>query len=139
MTIDNHRAAEPVLCDYCQQSAELVDSVVVYGRSYGMIWLCRPCDAYVGVHKNSPRHAPLGRLANAELRYWKRRAHAAFDPLWQRKMARDRVSKSEARKLAYHWLAEQLGLSVQQCHIGMFDVATCQRVMEICAPYGRKR
>ena len=31
--------------------------------------------AYVGVHKGTDK--PLGRLANAELRYWKKRAHAA--------------------------------------------------------------
>jgi len=73
-----------VICPYCGKNAVLTDSAVVYhGRSYGMIWLCRPCWAYVGTHKNSRKHAPLGRIANAELRDWKKKVHAAFDPLWK--------------------------------------------------------
>ena len=71
-----------VYCDYCGRQAEYVDSKVIYGKSYGMMYLCRNCMAYVGVHKGTDK--PLGRLANAELRYWKKRAHAVFDPLWQR-------------------------------------------------------
>lgn len=45
-----------VYCDYCGKRAEFVDSKVVHGRSYGMIYLCRHCMAYVGVHKGRPRH-----------------------------------------------------------------------------------
>lgn len=73
-----------VHCDYCGRRAEYVDSKVIYGKSYGMIYLCRNCMAYVGVHKGSDK--PLGRLANAQLRHWKKEAHAAFDPpleVWQ--------------------------------------------------------
>jgi len=46
-----------------------------------MIYLCRSCDAYVGVHKGTDK--PKGRLANAELREYKKKAHSAFDPLWR--------------------------------------------------------
>ena len=72
-----------VYCDYCGRRAEFVDSKVVYGRSYGMIYLCRchPGYAFVGVHKGTDR--PLGRLADMELRELKKQAHAAFDPLWK--------------------------------------------------------
>lgn len=38
-----------VICPYCEKPAEFVDSSVIYGRSYGMIYLCRKCGAYVGV------------------------------------------------------------------------------------------
>lgn len=64
---------------------------------------------------------PLGRLANAELRQAKRAAHAAFDPLWQ--------SRRMSRRSAYAWLAQQLGIAVEDCHIGMFDTESCQRVI----------
>lgn len=134
-TLRHTKTAKPmdVRCPYCGRPAELVDSAEVYGgRSYGMIWVCRPCDAYVGCHKNSPRYAPLGRLANAELREWKQRAHAVFDPLWQRKMQRDKCSKSAARSAGYQWLAGRLGIEVKDCHIGMFDVDICRRVVEAC-------
>lgn len=52
-----------VYCDYCGRRAEFVDSKIVYGKSYGMMYLCRHCMAYVGVHKGTSR--PLGRLADA--------------------------------------------------------------------------
>lgn len=127
-----------VYCDYCGEKAELVDSKVIYGRSYGhKVWLCRKCMAYVGCHKGTDK--PLGRLANAELRYWKRRAHDAFDPLW--KYGRFRGY----RNAAYAWLAQKMGIPVEKTHIGMFDVAQCKKVIEIIKNdtyggknYGRK-
>ena len=116
-----------VFCPYCGKRAEFVDSAEVYhGRSYGMIYLCRPCDAYVGCHGNGKGDSPKGRLANAELRRWKIAAHNAFDPLWKYGPFRGR------RNAAYAWLAEQMGLPKEQTHIGMFDVAQCQQVIQIC-------
>ena len=118
-------------CPYCEAEAKLIDSKEIYGRSYGMIWICRPCGAYVGTHKNS-NNKPLGRLANAELREWKIRAHAVFDPMWKKKMQREECSKSEARKAGYKWLAKQIGIDAKDCHIGMFDVETCKKVVDVC-------
>ena len=112
-----------IYCDYCGRRTEYVDSSVIYGRSYGMIYLCRPCRAYVGVHKGSDK--PLGRLANAELREWKKRAHDAFDPLWKYGRFRHR------RNAAYAWLAEQMGLPKEETHIGMFDAPKCKQVIQI--------
>ena len=119
-------------CPYCKQPAKLVDSKEIYGISYGWAWFCKPCKAWVGCHKNSKKHAPLGRLANAELRYWKKKAHAVFDPLWQRKMKRDNCTKGQARKAAYKWLAKQLQIEIKDCHVGMFDVEKCKKTVEAC-------
>lgn len=113
-----------VICPYCGERAEFVDSKIVYGKSYGKIYLCRKCLAYVGVHKGTDK--PLGRLANAELRYWKKAAHAAFDPIW--KYGRFRGY----RNAAYGWLAGRMGLPVEETHIGMFDVAQCKKAIQIC-------
>jgi len=126
-----------VTCPYCGGDAELVDSAEVYdGRSYGPIYLCRPCQAWVGVHKAGPlKWEPLGRLADAELRQWKRRAHDAFDVLWKAKMATG-YSKGIARRLGYRWLADTLGIEEHRCHIGMFDVDQCRRVVEVCSRRG---
>lgn len=120
-----------VYCDYCGWKAEFVDSKVIYGRSYGMVYLCRNCMAYVGVHKGTAK--PLGRLANAQLRYWKKQAHAAFDPLWQYGQFKGH------RNVAYAWLAERMRLPVEQIHIGMFDVGDCKRVIAICNTERRYR
>lgn len=109
------------LCPYCLEKPELVDSEIIYGKSYGNIWLCRNCGARVGVHTDT--NEPLGRLADEELRTWKKKAHATFDLLWkQGHMKRDE---------AYKWLAEKLGINHEFCHIGMFSVKYCKKTVEV--------
>ena len=120
------------ICPYCECKTEYVDSAVVYGRSYGMIYLCRKCDAYVGVHKGTSN--ALGRLANAELRHWKKEAHKYFDALWQKKMTKG-FTKHEARGGAYKWLSKEMGLHIDLTHIGMMDVEQCKRVVELCGAW----
>ena len=107
-----------VECPYCDRLAVLTDSSEVYSRSFGTIWLCAPCKAWVGVHKNS------------ETRHARKMAHARFDPLWQNRPAG--TPKGKARSAAYAWLADHLGIPVKDCHIGLFDLKTCVRVIEIC-------
>jgi hypothetical protein len=112
-----------VICPYCIKPAKLVDSIVVYRTaSYGMMWLCAPCDAYVGTHRDSKQHIPLGRLANAELRKWKIRAHAAFDPLWK--------NGEMSRGKAYLLMQDLMGISAGQAHIGEFTVDDCKLLIE---------
>jgi sigma54-dependent transcription regulator len=50
-----------------------------------------------------------------------------------------RLAKKNRRRLrrvmrprAYAWLAHQLGLGPGECHIALFDRATCERVVEVC-------
>jgi uncharacterized protein YbaR (Trm112 family) len=119
-------------CPYCNQPTQYVDSKRVYMKSYGMIYLCEPCGSWVGVHEGTNK--ALGRLANRELRKWKKNAHKYFDPLWQKKM-RQGCSKKDARHKAYKWLSEQMGIDFEFTHIGMFDVDQCKQVVEICKPF----
>ena len=115
--------SSPILCPYCSKPAEFVDSAEIYhGRSYGMLYLCRPCDAYVGCH---PDGSPLGVLANKELRTWRKNAHACFDHFWKNE-------KPMSRSDAYTWLAEQMGIESKDGHIGMFNVDQCRKVIEVC-------
>ena len=132
-------------CPYCHQPVQLVTGTAIYPRRPDLASLkfhrCAPCDAYVGCHKPgdytvisgnkviSDGALPLGRLANAELRRAKQRAHAAFDPIWQGRIM--------GRKQAYAWLAKQLGLAADEAHIGEFDVARCGRVIEVCEKFNR--
>jgi len=109
-----------IKCPYCQQLAEFVDSSEVYGRSYGMIYLCRSCNAYVGTHKRTNK--PLGRLANAELRHWKIEAHRVFDKLWK--------DRTMSRRSAYKYMQKVMQLPADLCHIGMFDVEQCKLLIE---------
>lgn len=109
------------ICPYCKKPSILTDSSVIYGKSYGMIYLCKPCDAYAGVHKGTVE--ALGRLANAELRKLKKQAHAAFDPIWQTNL----MTRSEA----YKCLSRGLGTPIEYTHIGMFGEDTCRKVIEL--------
>lgn len=115
-------------------------SAFIYsGRDFGPVYACSrysACDAYVGCHPGST--TALGRLANHELRYWKKRAHAALDPLWQQRWRTRGGKKAKARGAAYSFLRQKMGLTAEECHIGMFDVARCRQVVELCSPYCRR-
>lgn len=128
-----------VKCPYCGAFAAKVTGEQVYPRRPDLarqfFWVCWKCSAWVGTHADG---TPLGRLADAELRAAKQRAHAAFDPIWKEhiRLASIRpMSRSMARGKGYRWLAEELGLPPAECHIGMFDVAQCRRVVEVCEQF----
>lgn len=112
-------------CPYCHKEAVFADGRKIYPHRPDLhdkkYYLCSPCNAYVGCHPSTDK--PLGRLANKELREAKMKAHSIFDPLWK--------SKTMKRSHAYEMLAEKLGITKNQCHIGMFDVDTCKRVVEV--------
>lgn len=121
-----------VICPYCNKQAKLVDGSAIYPHRHDLyakkFWLCKPCGAYVGCHAANNGYGngsrPLGRLADAELRAAKLKAHAAFDPIWK--------TTGIARGKAYAWLAEELNINSKDCHIGMFDVAQCNAVIAAC-------
>lgn len=121
------------ICPYCAGSTEYVDSEVVYGRSYGMIYLCRPCKAWVGVHKGTDK--ALGRLANAELREAKKKAHRYFDQIAKTSLINDiwpeYMPKTSNRSKAYMWLSHKTGIPPERCHIGMMNVEECNLVIQI--------
>lgn len=70
----------------------------------------------VGFHRQKAE--PGSPLAKARMA-----AHDAFDALWKS----GQMSRSEA----YRWLAEQLGVSREDCHMVLFDEATCARVRDL--------
>ncbi len=117
---------EKVICHYCGNETELVTGDVIYPHRNDLknkkFYLCRPCSAYVGCHPNTDK--PLGIVANAELRKAKSKAHAVFDPIWRNR-------KLMKRSEAYKWLAESLAIDRSECHIGMFNLDMCKRVVDL--------
>jgi hypothetical protein len=118
---------EPIgvpVCPYCGSLAELVDTATIYhGKSYGWAWKCPSCaDVYCGCHKGTKK--PLGTMANATLRRRRMEAHVNFDPLWR--------SKRGGRTSGYKWLADQLSIPVDECHIGSMNVEQCNLVVQVC-------
>lgn len=82
------------------------------------------CDSYVGLHQGTLK--PKGTLADAPTREARKKAHAAFDPLWRWFRKDDAVRRNER----YAWLAKKLG--VAEAHIGEADVETCQKIVQVC-------
>lgn len=110
------------ICPYCWQESKLINSEEFYGVYYGMMYICKPCDAYVGCHKYT--EVALGRLANKNLREFKKKAHECFDQIWQQKIMK--------RKEAYMWLSEQTGVPAEYMHIGMLGEQMCKIVITLC-------
>lgn len=94
-------------------------------------WRCA-CGAYVGCHGDTQE--PMGTPAGPATRSARGEAHAAFDALWKRKVARG-TPRKEARNAGYAWLAREMGLDVEDTHIGSFTTEQCERVVELCRPY----
>lgn len=119
------------LCPYCGKESKRVTGAKIYPHARNpallekFFYACGQCRAWVGCHPVTD--VPLGRLANAALRRWKNRAHAAFDPLWR--------DGPLSRSQAYAWLATKLGIPCGRCHIGMFDVDECRKVEELARNY----
>lgn len=118
-----------ITCGYCDKEAELVRGGVVYGwdspYSGKTMYLCRDCQAYVGTHENSAK--PLGTLARGKLRNLRTKTHHSFDRMWK--------YGHKERKKAYKWLAMKLEIPLEECHVGWFDVETCERVLELVKEY----
>lgn len=113
-----------IKCSHCGKPARLVSGRTIYPNREDLFhkkyWNCFPCAAYVGCHPNSIK--PLGTLANAELRQMRKDTHHAFDPLWK--------NGSLTRKEAYYELAKYLDIPVYKCHIGLFTIRDCIKVIK---------
>lgn len=125
--VENVMRVRTCVCPYCGETAAKVSGIELYPnhpdlarRSY---YICWPCRAWVSCHWKTGE--PMGSLANEELRALRRTAHAAFDPLWQSPGLPDRAQ-------AYRWLALELKIPPQLCHIAMFNREECLAVLELC-------
>ena len=82
-------------------------------------YVCFDCDASVGCHADTK--TPLGSLADATLRAARQRSHVSLNQL----MDQEQLSRGEV----YRWLASELDITPQRCHIAQFDLETCSRVL----------
>lgn len=90
--------------------------------------MCHACQAYVGTHQPNAKfgHAgdePLGTLAKKSLRQKRQQVHRVMDPIW-------RELRWNRQKL-YDWLAARMGISAEECHVGMFDMDACERALAL--------
>lgn len=111
-----------VTCPYCGREAEFIDSKDYYsnGISYGMIYICRKCDATCGTHRKTGK--PFGSLANKKLRELRKQCHAIIDPWWK--------SGKMTRNEAYRKLAKIMQVPIKNAHIGIFRENDCRRMLD---------
>ena len=126
-----------VICQYCNGRAELVRGSSLFQDSkefyYCKFWRCAGCKAHVGCHPGTDK--PLGTLAKQNLRRLRCIVHLAFDKRWKNGRVKKRRRK---RSAAYIWLAAELGIPVEQCHVGMFDERMCERALEVLGHSNRE-
>lgn len=110
-------------CPNCDPSLCAV-MVLRHRRSDGApFWGCNQFPRCKATHGAHPDGKPLGTPGTPEVKAARRRAHDAFDRLWNEGGMR--------RAGAYAWLAQAMGLTSEQGHIGAFDVEQCERVIEL--------
>lgn len=135
------RASVPMvdpICAECGGMGEQVDSAVIYPHRpdlHGKPMFRCSCGAYVGAHPGT--EVPLGYPAGPETRKLRSRVHALFDPLWEAKMRRDGIRKGKAREDGYRWLAEQLGIARDDCHVSHFKADRCRQAIAVLEPIHR--
>lgn len=135
-------------CVHCDATPVLVTGAEIYPHRPDLadrpIWRC-PCGARVGCHPGT--EVPLGRAANAQLRDARGHVHALLDPIWRDAWkapayrgangkfdgvrGSKRVITGVARTRVYEFLAARMGLTEEDCHVGMFDLEQCRDAYRI--------
>lgn len=111
----------PTKCNICNGKVIYMSNSKLYGKPYGSgyCYFCTECKSYVGTHVPRPKEA-MGLLANNEMREKKKECHSIFDTYWKN----EKTSKGRHKKRyhLYKKLAIELGLPVEECHFGYFDM-----------------
>ena len=119
------------ICSKCNQESELVTGLEIYPRRpdlYSKKFFRCPThtDMYVGTHVKTEE--PLGILADAEHRLLKMKCHAEFDKHWLE--AGSDIGRRQKRFRCYAKLAEEMNLTIDQTHFGMFTPTQCRVALD---------
>lgn len=93
---------------------------------YGPFWGCIEFPLCRHTHGAHPDGRPLGTPAGPVVKAARVSAHAALDRLWK---GRDAPMNRDA---VYAWLRHTLSIPAVRCHIGLFDLPLCRRVVQLC-------
>lgn len=109
-----------VKCGECGAQMKLRSST--FGIFYGCSRYPK-CKGAHGAHQKTG--APLGIPADSRTKGMRIKTHAALDRLWS--------GGAVSRGTAYAWLAEKLGISSKECHVGRFDYERCEKALATLA------
>ena len=127
-TVDTTISLRPTVCNLCGGKVIYTSNSIVYGKEYGngKCYLCTECGAYVSTHKSKEA---TGILANNQMRKMKKKCLLLFNKQWSNRSSYKASQK--AMKKAYSELAEKLGISVEECNFGYFDLDMLNKAYEI--------
>lgn len=121
----------PDTCNLCGGRVIFTTNDTIYGKKYGSgyCYFCTECKSYVGTHKDNPK-VSMGILANPAMRRGKKACHAKFDVLWN-DASLTVAERRKRRKRMYGKLAHELGIPMEECHFGYFDLKTLVRAYKV--------
>lgn len=119
-------------CPYCTKESVHIDSSVVHQESYGNIYYCADCQAWVGTHFGQDQS--LGTLAKKTLRTLRHEVHKLFDVMCEFKHQLG-FSRKASKQKGYAWIAELLQIDTDESHIGFFNEEQCKSVIAECKKY----
>lgn len=123
-----------VICQYCHRPAKLKKGAELFPDYPELtaenFWVCTPCKARVGCHEGTEK--PLGSLADGKLRAVRRMGHEAFDPIWKFMVNLKGGRPHDYRNRMYGWLAEDMGMPVEDCHFGGMPYEKCLLAVKRC-------
>lgn len=107
------------------QCPECGAPMTLRSSKFGLFYGCSQYPNCKATHGAHPDGKPLGTPANAVVKQARIAAHKAFDQLWSGPKAR--LTRDEA----YLWLQSKMGLTSAQAHIGSFDQAQCDKLIQL--------
>lgn len=133
----------PLDCPDCDGKLYLQHAPTSWGGN-PFAYLCENRPTCRGLCSAHPDGTPQGTPADQKTRTARRLTHSVFDPLWQHAPVMScyaaepddkkatRAIRYRARVRAYAWLADQLGMTEDECHIGLFDIETLRLAYRLC-------
>ncbi len=109
------------MCEHDLTCPDCGDTMTLASERGLVGYRCRTLECK-GVHGCHPDGSPFGTPADRATRKARGLAHDAFDRIWKS----GRMSRTDA----YAWMSEKLSVDKGQCHIGMFDVIMCKRLVK---------
>lgn len=110
-----NQMAKPIpICPRCGQPATRCETPT------GLKNRCEPCGLWSRGSK--PLRDEAGHLAERDRITARRNAHAVFDRLW--------LEGHLQREVAYVWLAQELGIERDLCHMSLMDTETAQHALK---------
>lgn len=125
-----------IYCCNCEEdiNCELKTGLEIYPHREDLkplrFWQCPNCGGYIGTHKHSRKHAPLGCIPTPELKEWRIKTHKVIDDIWRNKEWCSRIS-------IYQSLSSKFGYPF---HVGFTKtIEECQQAIKHAVEYGNQK